>query len=187
MCDGKIVLALPDWVGPFLEKAPAVFENIEDRMRLAIELSKLNVENETGGPFGAAVFEQDSGKLIAVGVLFSLAGFFVCDRCLSLWVGQIEGTLDYERLPIYALPFLLLVIQLFTLVIEPLQHAVSRHFERQADRYALRRTGDAESFRSFFLKLARMNKAELNPPRWEVLLLHSHPPIAERIAAAEAA
>lgn len=68
MCDGKIVLALPDWVGPFLEKAPAVFENIEDRMRLAIELSKLNVENETGGPFGAAVFEQDSGKLIAVGV-----------------------------------------------------------------------------------------------------------------------
>jgi tRNA(Arg) A34 adenosine deaminase TadA len=68
MCDGKIVLTLPGWVGPFLEKAPAVFENIEDRMRLAIELSKLNVENETGGPFGAAVFEQDSGKLIAVGV-----------------------------------------------------------------------------------------------------------------------
>ena len=68
MCDGKIVLTLPGWVEPFLEKAHAVFENIEDRMRLAIELSKLNVENETGGPFGAAVFEQDRGKLIAVGV-----------------------------------------------------------------------------------------------------------------------
>lgn len=126
-------------------------------------------------------------KLIAVGVLFSLAAFLVCDRCLSVWVGQLEGGLDYARLPVYALPFLLLVIQLFTFLIEPLQHAVSRHFERQADRYALRRTGDAESFRSFFLKLARLNKAELNPPRWEVLLLHSHPPIAERIAAAELA
>ena len=68
MCDGKIVLALPGWVGPFLERAPAVFENIEDRMRLAIKLSELNVKNKTGGPFGAAIFEQDSGKLIAVGV-----------------------------------------------------------------------------------------------------------------------
>lgn len=68
MCDGKIVLALPDWVGPFLEKAPSVFESIEDRMRLAIELSELNIENKTGGPFGAAIFEQDSGKLIAAGV-----------------------------------------------------------------------------------------------------------------------
>lgn len=68
MCDGKLVLALPEWVGPFLEKAPSVFENIEDRMRLAIELSRLNVKNETGGPFGAGIFERDGGKLIAVGV-----------------------------------------------------------------------------------------------------------------------
>jgi tRNA(Arg) A34 adenosine deaminase TadA len=68
MCDGKIVLDLPDWIGPFLEKAPSVFESIEDRMRLVIELSKLNVENETGGPFGAGIFEQDSGMLIAGGV-----------------------------------------------------------------------------------------------------------------------
>ena len=68
MCDGKIVLALPGWVGHFLEKAPKVFEDVEDRMHLAIELSRLNIEHETGGPFGAAVFEQDSEKLIAVGV-----------------------------------------------------------------------------------------------------------------------
>jgi tRNA(Arg) A34 adenosine deaminase TadA len=68
MCDSKIVLALPDWVGPFLEKQGPVFEDIEDRMRLAIELSRLNVEHQTGGPFGAAIFERDSGCLIAVGV-----------------------------------------------------------------------------------------------------------------------
>jgi tRNA(Arg) A34 adenosine deaminase TadA len=68
MCDGRLVLTLPKWIGPFLEKAPSVFENVEDRMRLAIELSKLNVENETGGPFGAGIYERDSGILIAVGV-----------------------------------------------------------------------------------------------------------------------
>ena len=68
MCDGKLVLALPEWVGPFLEKAPSVFENIDDRMRLVIELSRLNVEHETGGPFGAGIFERDGGRLVAVGV-----------------------------------------------------------------------------------------------------------------------
>lgn len=68
MCNGKLVLDLPDWIGPFLEKAPSVFENIEDRMLFVIALSEMNVKNETGGPFGAGVFEQEGGKLIAVGV-----------------------------------------------------------------------------------------------------------------------
>jgi tRNA(Arg) A34 adenosine deaminase TadA len=68
MCDGKLVLALPEWVGPFLKKQDSVFKDIEDRMRLAIELSELNVEHETGGPFGAGIFEREGGKLIAVGV-----------------------------------------------------------------------------------------------------------------------
>jgi len=37
-------------------------------MRLAIELSAINVAKGTGGPFGAAVFERRSGRLIAIGV-----------------------------------------------------------------------------------------------------------------------
>jgi len=40
----------------------------EERMRLAIRLSRENVEHETGGPFGAAIFERDSGRLVAVGM-----------------------------------------------------------------------------------------------------------------------
>jgi tRNA(Arg) A34 adenosine deaminase TadA len=40
----------------------------EDRMRVAIALARGNVEHRTGGPFGAAVFERDSGRLVAVGV-----------------------------------------------------------------------------------------------------------------------
>jgi tRNA(Arg) A34 adenosine deaminase TadA len=68
MCDRKLILSLPEWVGPFLQKQDSVFIKPEDKMRLVIELSKLNVEHKTGGPFGAAVFELDSGKLIAAGV-----------------------------------------------------------------------------------------------------------------------
>ena len=37
-------------------------------MRLAVELARRNVESDTGGPFGAAVFELDSGRLVAPGV-----------------------------------------------------------------------------------------------------------------------
>ncbi len=37
-------------------------------MRLAIDLSRRNVEEGTGGPFGAAVFEAGTGRLVSVGV-----------------------------------------------------------------------------------------------------------------------
>jgi tRNA(Arg) A34 adenosine deaminase TadA len=39
----------------------------EARMRLALELARSNVRTG-GGPFGAAVFEQESGRLVGVGV-----------------------------------------------------------------------------------------------------------------------
>ncbi len=39
-----------------------------DRMRFVIRLALTNVTSKTGGPFGAAVFETKTGRLIAVGV-----------------------------------------------------------------------------------------------------------------------
>ncbi len=39
-----------------------------DRMRFVIELALTNVTARTGGPFGAAVFESQTGRLIAIGV-----------------------------------------------------------------------------------------------------------------------
>ena len=37
-------------------------------MRFVLALTERNIREKTGGPFGAAVFEQDSGKLVSVGV-----------------------------------------------------------------------------------------------------------------------
>ena len=37
-------------------------------MRLAIAVSRANVDHGTGGPFGAAIFEARSGRLIAIGM-----------------------------------------------------------------------------------------------------------------------
>lgn len=37
-------------------------------MGFVVELAAINVENGTGGPFGAAVFEHRTGRLVAIGV-----------------------------------------------------------------------------------------------------------------------
>jgi STE24 endopeptidase len=120
-------------------------------------------------------------QLVGLGVAISLFGFLLSDRALGWWVTRQMGGLDYHQLPVAALPFLTLSMTIFAMVVEPLQNAVSRHFERQADRYALRRTGLSNAFRTAFLRLAKLNKADPQPPAWEVVLFHSHPPIAERL------
>ena len=62
-----IHIALPPWVDGVVG-GREVFPDDETRMRLAIALSRENVTRGTGGPFGAAIFERDSGRLVAVGV-----------------------------------------------------------------------------------------------------------------------
>jgi len=64
----QFVIRLPDWVDAHLPAAEPIYPDVESRMRLVMELARLNVENETGGPFAAAVFEQESGRLVAPGV-----------------------------------------------------------------------------------------------------------------------
>jgi tRNA(Arg) A34 adenosine deaminase TadA len=72
----SFTITLPDWTAAFLQSQPATYPTIEDRMRLTIELSRLNIEHRTGGPFGAAVFDNQNGKLISVGV-----NVVVASRC----------------------------------------------------------------------------------------------------------
>src|SRR5687767_672256 len=67
MRSDQIQVTLPPWV-PELIAGREVFSTLEDRMRLAVALSRENVVRRTGGPFGAAIFERDSGRLVAAGV-----------------------------------------------------------------------------------------------------------------------
>lgn len=60
-------VSLPDWIGDVV-RWDASFPTDEARMDLAIALSLENIDRATGGPFGACVFEQESGRLVAVGV-----------------------------------------------------------------------------------------------------------------------
>jgi tRNA(Arg) A34 adenosine deaminase TadA len=63
-----VTVRLPNWVAGLLAGREEVYPSVEDRMRLAVELSRLNHRHGTGGPFGAALFESASGRLLAPGV-----------------------------------------------------------------------------------------------------------------------
>ena len=67
MRPSAIQIELPPWV-PHVVDFDRPYPDDEDRMRLAIALSRENVLRETGGPFGAAVIERESGRLVAVGM-----------------------------------------------------------------------------------------------------------------------
>jgi tRNA(Arg) A34 adenosine deaminase TadA len=57
----------PDWVDTVVDWERR-YASDEEKMRLAIAVSRENVVRGTGGPFGAAIFERDSGRLVAVGM-----------------------------------------------------------------------------------------------------------------------
>jgi tRNA(Arg) A34 adenosine deaminase TadA len=62
-------LAVPDWAAAELASyAPRAFPSVEERMRLVIALARTNFQRDTGGPFAAAVFDEGSARLIAIGV-----------------------------------------------------------------------------------------------------------------------
>jgi len=63
---GSIQLTLPEWLRHWPDEA-RVYADDESRVALAIDLARRNVENNTGGPFGAAIFTWD-GQLVSVGV-----------------------------------------------------------------------------------------------------------------------
>jgi len=89
----ELILRLPDWVGTSLAHQPERFPSALERMHLALALARENVERGTGGPFGAAVFEAEKGRLLAVGV-----NLVVAARCSILHAEVVALMLAQQRL-----------------------------------------------------------------------------------------
>ena len=66
MLYAQVHLTLPAWVHEHVD-ADRTHAGDEAKVELAIELSRLNIESRSGGPFGAAVFGPDD-RIVAVGV-----------------------------------------------------------------------------------------------------------------------
>lgn len=63
----SFTITMPDW-HEGMEASVAPCHGDRDRMAVAIAFSRRNVAEGTGGPFGAAIFECESGRLVAAGV-----------------------------------------------------------------------------------------------------------------------
>jgi len=63
----SLTVALPEWIGEVCEPG-AIFKSVDERMGVAVALARTNVARKTGGPFGAAVFDIETGAIIAPGV-----------------------------------------------------------------------------------------------------------------------
>lgn len=62
-----IQFSLPGWLAAFVRDYDCISDT-EQQMAFVVEASRRNVAANTGGPFAAAIFEIDSGKLISLGV-----------------------------------------------------------------------------------------------------------------------
>jgi STE24 endopeptidase len=83
------------------------------------------------------------------------------------------------------LPFAILFLTVLALATSPLQNAVSRRYEAEADWRALNATRDPASARALFRSFERTSLEQPSPPLWDYLMLENHPTLLQRIAMAE--
>src|ERR1700677_4027383 len=121
--------------------------------------------------------------------IFVQAGITLFGFWLANWVLHyaVERRNLFETMSNFAnLPLLILVSTVLSFLLMPTLNAYSRFNERQADRYCFQSIANVEPFISSMNKLAEQNLAEKTPSRWVEWLLHSHPAIGKRVAAAAA-
>ena len=63
----QVLVTVPDWVQNLVDWQQP-YPDDKAKMTLAIELSRHNVLQQSGGPFGSAIFDRASHQLLAVGV-----------------------------------------------------------------------------------------------------------------------
>jgi tRNA(Arg) A34 adenosine deaminase TadA len=91
-------IELPKWISDAVRKTAAIFASPEDKMRFVIGLSGRNVQENTGGPFAAAVFEQNSGRLISVGLNLVVASGFSLAHAEMIALSLAQKSLSQYRL-----------------------------------------------------------------------------------------
>jgi STE24 endopeptidase len=125
----------------------------------------------------------DIWKGLAFESAMILGGFYAAARWLAAAAARLGLTGPDD---VAGLPLLLVAVGGVLLAVRPAAHAMSRAYERSADRFALTMTKNPAAFISAMRRLSAQNLAEEHPSRVTQWLFYSHPPVRERIAAAQA-
>ena len=92
-----IAVELPGWIDDYVADRGRRFDTREERMDFTIGLAARNVEHGTGGPFGAAVFEAETGELVAPGVNLVVPASVAVAHAEIIAIalaGRVRGTFD---------------------------------------------------------------------------------------------
>jgi Zn-dependent protease with chaperone function len=120
--------------------------------------------------------------LIAAAAALILASLWLVHVSAGAVLRRWGARFGFERLDDFAsYPLLMVIVSVASLVVAPLQLALTRHLEHEADRFGLELTRDNHAAATAFVKLQGEN---LSVPYHSTLykLWHdSHPPVGERI------
>jgi len=135
-----------------------------------------------GHEMGHYVLNHIRNSLLLLAV--ALLALFWAGSQIARWI--VPDTADWRSLPV-----LLLMVAVISPIAEPVVNGYSRWQEHQADVFGLAITdgivpdSGAEAARSFQV-MGEIGLDEPNPNRFIVFWLYSHPPIADRLAFAQA-
>ena len=187
---GAPVIAIHEWrVGPTSDAANAAVVGLGPFRRILVsdtlldDYSDEEIEVIIAHEIGHHV-HWDMWKTIVCTAAVSLGAFRTADTALAAALPRfgVDGLWDIASVPLLALAY-----GAVTIAAAPIVNLLSRWHERNADRYALRVTGNPEAFASGLRRVSAQYLAEERPPRFVEWFLHSHPSLATRMAGARAA
>lgn len=119
---------------------------------------------------------------VSLSTLGSLGLLFLIDRSGRALVRRFGPRFRFDRLAdVASVPLMVLLLHAFNLAGAPIQLAVSRAMEHEADRFSLEITRANHSAATSFVKLQHENLSNPRPGWLSVLWRSSHPPIGDRI------
>jgi STE24 endopeptidase len=121
---------------------------------------------------------HDIPKLIGIQAATFLLAFYLTYLALRAGVVlfSLQGISD-----IAGLPWLILVLAMLMLVLQPALNWYNRRAETAADETALALSDNPQGFIGLMTKLTDQNLSEAEPSRWVKLLFYDHPTYNERV------
>jgi len=121
---------------------------------------------------------HDIPKLIGIQAATFLLVFYLAGLALRAGVVlfSLQGISD-----IAGLPWLILVLAILILVLQPALNWYNRRLETAADETALALSNNPQAFIGLMTKLTDQNLSEAEPGQWVKLLFYDHPTYNERI------
>jgi STE24 endopeptidase len=121
-------------------------------------------------------------KLIILLSLTILGMTYAVHRLAGALIRKYQGRFGFAELgDVASLPLVLLLVGAVSLIVDPFTLAVSRHFEREADRFALEITRANHAGATAFAIMQQENLAVPRPGRLYTWFRASHPSVGERI------